>query len=359
MKYNLDNLVLELENLEKEMSNPDIFKDQKKVREVSARKKMIEKAVDIYKIYKSANESLEENKEMLNTEKDEEMRELLKEDIHQLEEKIPELEEELKIELLPKDPNDDKNIIVEVRAGTGGEEAALFAGELAKSYMIFAENEGYKVEITEQSDAEAGGIKEIIFEVKGEGAYSKFKYESGTHRVQRIPATESKGRVHTSAITVAIMPEVDEIDIDIKEEDVEMKFTRSSGAGGQHVNKTDSAVQLKHIPTGIMVFCQDGRSQHKNREKARAILRSKLYAYEEEKRAREMGEARLAQVGSGDRSEKIRTYNFPQDRVTDHRIGQNFSGIPQIMMGKLGHIIEALSIADRQAKLEAAGKGQL
>ncbi|MBF0913817.1 peptide chain release factor 1 [Candidatus Gracilibacteria bacterium] len=359
MKYNLDNLVLELENLEKEMSNPDIFKDQKKVRAVSARKKMIEKAVDIYKIYKSANESLEENKEMLNTEKDEEMRELLKEDIHQLEEKIPELEEELKIELLPKDPNDDKNIIVEVRAGTGGEEAALFAGELAKSYMIFAENEGYKVEITEQSDAEAGGIKEIIFEVKGEGAYSKFKYESGTHRVQRIPATESKGRVHTSAITVAIMPEVDEIDIDIKEEDVEMKFTRSSGAGGQHVNKTDSAVQLKHIPTGIMVFCQDGRSQHKNREKARAILRSKLYAYEEEKRAREMGEARLAQVGSGDRSEKIRTYNFPQDRVTDHRIGQNFSGIPQIMMGKLGHIIEALSIADRQAKLEAAGKGQL
>ena len=359
MKYNLDNLVLELENLEKEMSNPDIFKDQKKVREVSARKKMIEKAVDIYKIYKSANESLEENKEMLNTEKDEEMRELLKEDIHQLEEKIPELEEELKIELLPKDPNDDKNIIVEVRAWTGWEEAALFAGELAKSYMIFAENEWYKVEITEQSDAEAGWIKEIIFEVKWEWAYSKFKYESGTHRVQRNPATESKWRVHTSAITVAIKPEVDEIYIDIKEEDVEMKFTRSSWAGWQHVNKTDSAVQLKHIPTWIMVFCQDWRSQHKNREKARAILRSKLYAYEEEKRAREMWEARLAQVGSWDRSEKIRTYNFPQDRVTDHRIWQNFSWIPQIMMWKLGHIIEALSIADRQAKLEAAWKWQL
>ena len=359
MKYNLDNLVLELENLEKEMSNPDIFKDQKKVREVSARKKMIEKAVDIYKIYKSANESLEENKEMLNTEKDEEMRELLKEDIHQLEEKIPELEEELKIELLPKDPNDDKNIIVEVRAWTGWEEAALFAGELAKSYMIFAENEWYKVEITEQSDAEAGWIKEIIFEVKWEWAYSKFKYESGTHRVQRIPATESKWRVHTSAITVAIMPEVDEIDIDIKEEDVEMKFTRSSWAGWQHVNKTDSAVQLKHIPTWIMVFCQDWRSQHKNREKARAILRSKLYAYEEEKRAREMWEARLAQVGSWDRSEKIRTYNFPQDRVTDHRIWQNFSWIPQIMMWKLWHIIEALAIADRQAKLEAAWKWQI
>lgn len=359
MKYNLDNLVTEFENLEKQMSDPEIFKDQKKIREVSGRKKAIEKAVEIYKDYKAKNEALEENKSMLEIEKDEEMRDLLKEDIKSLEEEIPNLEEELKIELLPKDPNDDKNIIVEVRAWTGWEEAALFAGELAKSYMIFAENEGFSVEITEQSDAEAGWIKEIIFEIKWEWAYSKFKYESGTHRVQRIPATESKWRVHTSAITVAIMPEVDEIDIEVREEDVEMKFTRSSGAGGQHVNKTDSAVQLKHIPTWIMVFCQDWRSQHKNREKARAILRSKLYAYEEEKRAKEMWEQRLAQVGSGDRSEKIRTYNFPQDRVTDHRIWQNFSGIPQIMMGKLAHIVEALAIADRQAKLEAAGKWKI
>lgn len=356
MKYNLDNLVLEFENLEKQMADPDIFKDQKKIREVSWRKKTIENAVLIYKNYKAKNEALDENKLMLDSEKDEEMRELLKEEIKNLEIEIPELEEELKIELLPKDPNDEKNIIVEVRAGTGWEEAALFAWELAKSYMIFAENEGFSVEITEQSDAEAGWIKEIIFEVKWEWAYSKFKYESGTHRVQRIPATESKWRVHTSAITVAIMPEVDEIDFELNEADVEMKFTRSSWAGWQHVNKTDSAVQLKHIPTWIMVFCQDWRSQHKNREKARAILRSKLYAYEEEKRAKEMWEQRLAQVGSGDRSEKIRTYNFPQDRVTDHRIGQNFSWIPQIMMWKLWHIVEALAIADRQAKLEAAGK---
>lgn len=356
MKYNLDNLVLEFENLEKQMADPDIFKDQKKIREVSWRKKTIENAVLIYKNYKAKNEALEENKLMLDSEKDEEMRELLKEEIKNLEIEIPELEEELKIELLPKDPNDEKNIIVEVRAGTGWEEAALFAWELAKSYMIFAENEGFSVEITEQSDAEAGWIKEIIFEVKWEWAYSKFKYESGTHRVQRIPATESKWRVHTSAITVAIMPEVDEIDFELNEADVEMKFTRSSWAGWQHVNKTDSAVQLKHIPTWIMVFCQDWRSQHKNREKARSILRSKLYAYEEEKRAKEMWEQRLAQVWSWDRSEKIRTYNFPQDRVTDHRIWQNFSWIPQIMMWKLWHIVEALAIADRQAKLEAAGK---
>lgn len=356
MKYNLDNLVLEFENLEKQMADPDIFKDQKKIREVSWRKKTIENAVLIYKNYKAKNEALEENKVMLDSEKDEEMRELLKEEIKNLEIEIPELEEELKIELLPKDPNDEKNIIVEVRAGTGWEEAALFAWELAKSYMIFAENEGFSVEITEQSDAEAGWIKEIIFEVKWEWAYSKFKYESGTHRVQRIPATESKWRVHTSAITVAIMPEVDEIDFELNEADVEMKFTRSSWAGWQHVNKTDSAVQLKHIPTWIMVFCQDWRSQHKNREKARSILRSKLYAYEEEKRAKEMWEQRLAQVWSWDRSEKIRTYNFPQDRVTDHRIWQNFSWIPQIMMWKLWHIVEALAIADRQAKLEAAGK---
>ncbi len=359
MRFNLDNLVAEYEELENKLSDPDIFKDQKKVREVATRKKSIEEAVNLYKTYKSANEALIDNKEMLDAEKDEEMRELLKEEIRELEIKIPEMEENLKISLLPKDPNDEKSIIVEVRAGTGWDEAALFAWELSKAYIMFAEAEWFAVEITEQALSEWGWVKEVIFEVKWEWAYSRFKYESGVHRVQRIPETESKWRVHTSAITVAIMPEVDEIDIEVNEADVEMSFCRASWAGWQHVNKTDSAVQLRHKPTWIMVFCQDGRSQHKNREKARNILRSRLYTYEEEKRQKELWEARLAQVWSWDRSEKIRTYNFPQDRVTDHRIGQNFSWIPYIMMGRLTPIIDALAVADQQAKLEAAWKWQI
>lgn len=359
MKFNLDNLVSEYLSLEQKLSDPEIFKDQKKIREVSSRKKSLEEAVNLYKEYKTIYKSLEENKDMLYTEKDEDMRDLIKMEISEAEDKIPELEESLKIALLPKDPNDEKNIMVEVRAWTGWDEAALFAWELAKSYMIFAEWEWFKIEITEQAESESGWVKEIIFEVKWEWAYSRFKYESWVHRVQRIPETESKGRVHTSAITVAIMPEVDEVDVELNEADVEMTFTRASWAGWQHVNKTDSAVHLKHLPTGIMVFCQDGRSQHKNREKARNILRSKLYTYEEEKRQKELWEARASQVWSWDRSEKIRTYNFPQDRVTDHRIGQNFSWIPQIMMGRLTPIIDACALADQQAKLEAAGKWEL
>jgi len=356
MKFNLDNLVTEYEDLEKQLSDPEIFKDQKKVRQVSSRKKAIEGAVELYKEYKSVNEALIENKEMLKEEKDEEMREMLKEEIKELEVKIPEMEETLKIELLPKDPNDDKNIMVEVRAGTGWDEAALFAGELARAYIVFAESEWFKVEIVEENISEAGWVKEMVFEVKWEWAYSRFKYESGVHRVQRIPETENKGRVHTSAITVAIMPEVDEVEFELNMDEIEMKFTRSGGPGGQHANKADSAVHLKHIPTWIVVLCSDWRSQHKNRDKAFNIMRSKLSILAEEKRAKELWEARASQVGSWDRSEKIRTYNFPQDRVTDHRIGQNFSWIPQIMMWKLAPIIDACAVADQQAKLEAAGK---
>lgn len=356
MKFNLDTLVEEFESLERELSNPEIFKDQKKVKEVATRKKSIEEAVMLYKEYKVTNEQLEENKEMLNGEKDEEMRDLLKMEISEAEEKIPDMEETLKVALLPKDPNDDKNIIVEVRAGTGGDEAALFAGELARSYLLFADEEGFKTEITEKTDGDAGWVKEMVFEIRGDGAYSRFKYESWVHRVQRIPETENKGRVHTSAITVAILPEAEEFDVELKEEDLDVKATKSSGAGGQHVNTTDSAIHMVHIPTGISVFCQEGRSQHKNREKAYQILRAKIYAVEQERRQRELWEERLAQVWSWDRSEKIRTYNYPQDRITDHRIGQNFSGIPQVMTGKLTPIIDACAVADQQMKLEQAGK---
>lgn len=356
MKFNLDNLVVELNELDERLMDPEIFKDQKQIREVSSRKKQIAPAVELYTKYKEAYEALNDAQEMLQTEKDPEMKELAKMQKDESEEAIIDLEEKLKIALLPKDKNDDKNIIVEVRAWTGWDEAALFAWELSKSYILFAESEWFKIEVSEQTIAEAGGVKEIVFNVSWEWAYKRFKYEAGTHRVQRIPETENKWRVHTSAVTVAVLPEVDEIDIEIKDEDLEIKATRASGAGGQHINKTDSAIHMTHLPTGISVFCQDWRSQHKNKEKAYQILRSKIYAVEEEKRAKEMWEARLAQVGSWDRSEKIRTYNFPQDRVTDHRIGQNFSWVPQIMMWKIGHIVDALAIADEQAKLEAASK---
>ena len=359
MKFNLEKLVAEFNELEQKLWDPDIFKDQKKVREVATRKKHITEAVELYKEYKALNNSLEENKEMLYHEKDEEMRDLLKEEIIEAEEMIPNLEEKLTISLLPKDENDDKNIMVEVRAGTGWDEAALFAGELCKAYLTFAELEWYKVEIIEQNAPDTGWIKEMVFEVKWEWAYSKFKYESWVHRVQRIPETENKWRVHTSAITVAIMPEVDELDVELNMDEIEMKFCRSGGPGWQHANKADSAVHLKHLPTWIIVFCSDWRSQHKNRDKALQIMRSKLYTLAEEQRAKELWDARSSQVWSWDRSEKIRTYNFPQDRVTDHRIGQNFSGLPGIMMWKLGPIIEACAIADEQAKLEAAWKWEI
>ncbi len=355
MKFNLDTLVEEYENLEKELSDPEIFKDQKKVKQLSTRKKSLEEAVNLYREYKNLYMQYEQNKELLAEEKEEEMKELFKTEISEAEESIVQYEEKLKIALLPKDPNDNKNIIVELRAWAGGEEAALFAWELARSYIMFAESQWFTAEITEKSESESGWVREIIFEVRGEGAYSWFKYESWVHRVQRIPETESKWRVHTSTITVAIMPEVDDFEVEIHEEDLEIKATKSSGAGGQHVNTTDSAIHMTHIPTGISVFCQDGRSQHKNKEKAYQILKAKIYALEEEKRMKELGEERLAQVGTGDRSEKIRTYNYPQDRVTDHRIGQNFSGIPQIMSGKISSIIESCAVADQQMKLEQAG----
>ncbi len=357
MEFNLDNLVVEYDKLSEDMANPEVLKDRKKAREVAGKKKQLELAVTLYREYKKHTQALEEAREFIAS-GDSEMKELALMQKEESETEISRLSEELKIALLPKDPNDEKNIIVEVRAWTGWDEAALFAWELSRAYITFAEELWYKVEIDEQSEAEAGWIKELIFEIKWEWAYSKFKYEAWTHRVQRIPITENKWRVHTSAITVAVLPEVDEVDIEIKPEEIEMSFCRASGAWGQHVNKTDSAVHLKHIPTGLMVFCQDGRSQHQNREKAFQILRSKLYAYEEEKRSKAIWEDRLSQIWSWDRSEKIRTYNFPQDRVTDHRIGQNFSWIPIIMSWKLWPIIDALAVADQTQELERASRGE-
>lgn len=356
MKFQLDGLIDEHKNLEQQLADPEVYSDQKKMKELMIKKKNLDEVVILYKEYKKVSDDLEAAKELLRNESDEEMREMAKMEVHELEEKIPELEEKIQYELLPKDPADSKNVMLEVRAGTGGDEAALFAGELAESYMIFAKADGYSTEIIDEAKNDVGGMKEIVIKIKWEGAYSRFKFEAGTHRVQRIPETESKGRVHTSAVTVAVLPEADEIDVAIRDEDLDISTARASGAGGQHVNKTESAIRMVHIPTGIVVECQDQRSQLKNKEKALQILRSRVYAMEIEKQQKELSSARLAQVGSGDRSEKIRTYNFPQDRVTDHRIGQNFSNLPGIMAWNLGHIIDALAAEDQAQKLAAASK---
>lgn len=356
MKFELDNLVEDYNKLETELANPDIYNDPKKLKEIMQRKKSLEDSVKLYIKYKNTYENYEEAKNIIKNDSDPDMIEMAKEEIANCEKMIEEYEEKLKIALIPKDKNDDKNIMLEVRAWTWWEEASLFARELANSYIIFAKEQWFQIEILEESLSENSWYKEVIMKIAGSWAYSKFKFEAWTHRVQRIPETENKWRVHTSAITVAVLPEAEEIDLELKDDDLEIMACRASWAWGQHVNKTESAIRVVHKPTWIAVECQDQRSQLKNKEKALNILRTRVLALREEEKAQEIWAARLAQVGSWDRSEKIRTYNFPQDRVTDHRIWQSYSNLPGIMMWKIWHIVEDLTIADQTSKLEELNK---
>lgn len=335
------------EELNSLLSNADILNDISKMTTLSKEQKNLEPIVLKTKQYLKTLENIEENKILSN---DSELGELAKEELKNLEELKYKLEEELKILLLPKDPNDERNIFLEIRAGTGGDEAALFVGDLVKAYARYTENRGYKLEIVSSSEGSVGGFKEIIMLVKGTGAYSRLKYEGGTHRVQRVPQTESQGRVHTSAITVAVMPEVDDIEIQINPNELKIDVMRSSGHGGQSVNTTDSAVRITHIPTGIVVVNQDGKSQHKNKESAMKVLKARLFEMQENERLAKESEARKSQVGSGDRSERIRTYNFPQNRISDHRINLTLYRLDAIMQdGLFDELIEPL-ITHHQAK---------
>lgn len=348
----LENLEWRFADLEQQLSSPDILADQDRYRKMTKAHADLREVVDVFKKYKEQRSQLEESKAMLN-DPDPDIRGMAHEEAKDLEKSMEDLEQELKILLLPKDPMDDKNIILEIRAGTGGDEAALFAADLFRMYSRHAESRGWKVEILSSSETGTGGCKEIIALVKGNKAYSHLKYEAGTHRVQRVPATESQGRIHTSAATVAIMPEAEDADVDIKPDDLRFDVFRSSGPGGQSVNTTDSAVRVTHIPTGIVVTCQDEKSQHKNKAKALMVLKSRLLQAEQERVQAEQAEARRAQVGSGDRSERIRTYNFPQGRVTDHRINLTLYKLDQVMEGDLEELITGLTTAAQAEALKA------
>lgn len=340
------------EKLNELLSDPEIVNDPKKLREYSKEQADLQETVEVYREYKAARSEYKEAKAMLEEKLDPEMRELVKEEISALEDKIEKLEERLKILLLPKDPNDEKNVIMEIRGAAGGEEAALFAADLFRMYSKYAESQNWKIEVIDSHATGVGGFKEIIFMIQGRGAYSKLKFENGAHRVQRVPETESGGRIHTSTATVAVLPEAEEIEVEINEKDIRVDTFASSGPGGQSVNTTMSAVRLTHIPTGIVVTCQDEKSQIKNKEKAMKVLRARIYdKYQKEAQA-EYDQQRKSAVGTGDRSERIRTYNFPQNRVTDHRIGLTIQKLDQVMEGKLDEIIDALILNDQASKLK-------
>jgi peptide chain release factor 1 len=346
------------EELNELMASPEVVSDHTRLQQIAREQREIEELVHVYRSYARTVREIAEAQTLIQEESDQELRTLAQEELNSLREQREGLENQIKLLLLPRDPNDSKNVIMELRQGEGGDESALFAADLYRMYVRYAEVKGWKLEIVSLSENGVGGYKEIIFEVHGEGAYSRLKYEGGVHRVQRVPATEARGRIHTSTATVAVLPEVAETEVELRPDDYRVDVYRSGGHGGQGVNTTDSAVRITYRPgtaDEMVVTCQDSRSQLKNKASALLVLRARLYAIQEEKRRKELGESRLAQVGTGERSEKIRTYNFAQDRVTDHRIGQNFSNLPGILNGDIDRLIDALTVYDNTERLEAAG----
>jgi len=347
----LEDLVVRYEEIMGELQEPDVVNDQNRFRKLMKEQNDLLPIIEAYKEYRNCRQNIEDSLVMLEEESDPEMKELAKEELNSSKDRVEELEQEIKILLLPKDPNDEKNVFVEIRGGAGGDEAALFAAEIYRMYAHYADNRRWKVEMISLNENGIGGFKEAVFMISGQGAYSRLKYESGVHRVQRVPETESGGRIHTSTITVAIMPEAEEVDVEIDMNDCKFDVFRSSGNGGQSVNTTDSAVRLTHMPTGIVISCQDEKSQLKNKDKALKVLRARLYEMEQAKQHDAEAEARKSQVGTGDRSEKIRTYNFPQSRVTDHRIKLTLHKLDTVMNGELDEIIDSLIAADQAATL--------